>query len=108
MTTEQGTHAWHDVGHLHCGDDGPERVELACSYTSTGRDAGQWMVDIEIWPHEDTIDPDDATRHDATTGEMLPESSWAMTPKQARELAALITRAVEHIELFEDAEDTTR
>jgi hypothetical protein len=94
-------YAFHEVGEITFDDNGPARLDAAVSYTSTGCTAGQWLVDLTTWPWPGIV-PDDASRFDAVTGEMLPESSFAVPPAKVRELAALIIQAAETAEFFRD------
>jgi hypothetical protein len=73
-------------------DDGPDRLEVSCVHSDAGSSAGQWMVSVDIYPHEDLVDKDDPNQFDAENGEIIPESAWMMPPKRALRLAALITR----------------
>jgi len=55
----------HRVGAMSFGGDGPAAREISCSYDDDGRFAGQWLVSIDIWEHEDLIDYDNPVQWDA-------------------------------------------
>jgi hypothetical protein len=61
------------------------------------------LVSVDIWEHEELCDRTNPVQYDADRDEQLPEASWAMSPKQALRLAALLTRAAETAILFQDA-----
>ncbi len=99
---EQQASAFHHVGQMSFGEDGPDRLDVTCMYDDEGRFAGQWLVSVDIWEHEDLVDHDNPVQWDAERDEQLPEACWNMPPQQARKLAALIVKAAEHAELFQD------
>jgi hypothetical protein len=94
----------HHVGAIGFGDDGPARLDANCWYNEDGRFAGQWLVSVDILPHEDLVDKDNPDQWDADNDQVIPESAWAMPATQARQLAALIVAAADAAELFQDGE----
>jgi hypothetical protein len=100
---EPETHLFHEIGVMAFNEDGPSHLEVGCSYTTAGRTAGQWLVDVEIFPRADLVDRFDPNQFDAQNGQIIPESSWAISPQQAFKLAAMLTRAAEEATLRADA-----
>jgi hypothetical protein len=100
---EPETHLFHQIGVMAFDEDGPDHLEVGCSHTTTGHAAGQWLVDVEIVPRADLVDPFDPDQFDAQNGQIIPESSWAISPQQAFKLSAMLARAAEEATLRADA-----
>jgi hypothetical protein len=102
MDMTADAHAIHPVGAMAFGGDGPASLEISASFSSVGRTAGQWLVDVTAWEHEELVDHDNPVQCDMDRDEQLPEASWAMSPQKALRLAALLTEAAETAALFGD------
>jgi hypothetical protein len=78
---------WHGVGVMPFEDS---RLDIGCLYPDNNDPlAGQWLIDVTCW--ENGVDPNDP-----------PMFGMAMAPVEARKLAALIVKAADACELFQE------
>jgi hypothetical protein len=56
---------------------------------------------VTVYPRESVVNKDDPNQWDDQDQCVIPESSWAIPPQQARQLAAMLIKAAETAELFE-------
>jgi hypothetical protein len=105
MTEHWPRLAIHPLSEMGFNEDGPDRLTVGAFFDEAGLTPSQWIVDVTIYPREELVNKDDSNQWDEQDQCVIPESSWAIPPEQARRLAAMLIKAAEIAELFQAGDD---